>query len=200
MASRREIKDAFYDELASAVVGDHTVTYEDGTTETITLDSSDVFVVNPDFTEQLPAVAYDREFIPRTVNQIGNAPDDYIFDSNGNLDTEQYREYRTAVFTIFVGAASEVVKEPLYEAVHTAFGKYDTAFTNTGQFHADVDDITVEDTSASDSTDNEVVIRTDTVTVNIDFYRNYDKTGDTVESVESDVNVDSVDYDDNTST
>lgn len=200
MASRRQIKDAFYDELASAVVGSHTVTYEDGTTETVTLDEHDVTLVNPDFTEQLPAVAYDDEFIPRTVNGVGNGPDNQVYDSNGQLQTNQFREYRTGIFTVFVGAHSDVVKEPLYEAVHKAFGKYDTSFAQTGDFHADVDRITVEDTSSTDVTDTEVTTRIDTLTVNVEFYRNYDENGDVIQSVEGDTDVSDADYNDSTST
>jgi hypothetical protein len=194
MASRRQIKDAFYDALVNAAATTHTVTYEDQTTEDVTVPESRVTRLNPDFTEELPAVAYDSTYITDTYNGVGAAPDNIEYDDNGVIQREEYREYVTGQFNVYVAAYSEVVKEPIYEAIRREFGQYDTSATRTSDFHTDVHKITVTDTSSADAPSEEVAIRGDQLSISVSFYRNYDTIDDVLESVENTTDIDDSAY------
>jgi len=189
MATRRDIRDAIYSELESAASGTFTVTDANGNTSTVSVATDDVALINADEFESLPAVAYDDSYNRRSVNNIGRAPDATETDNSGTLTKEIYCEYRTALVTIYVAASSEIEKEPIYESVHRAFGKYDSGITRASDLHADVEDVQVLDTSSADFSDEDAPIRMDTATVEIDFVRGYEETGDVVESVDQTTDV-----------
>lgn len=190
MASRRDIRDAFYDELSSAAVTSHTVTDADGNTTTLTLADDDVTLANPNMLEDLPQVAYDDEDVARTVNEVGDGQVTSRKDNSGNIEAYIYRERRTGVYTIFVAARSDIEKEPIYEAIHTQFEQYQFGPWNATDIHNDVEDVRVLNMDSVDVADEEHTKRVDTLVVELDYHRDYELTGDQIESFDLETDAD----------
>jgi hypothetical protein len=183
MATRGDIKAAMYEELVAQCATDFTVTYGDGSTETITLDNTDIRLTNPNEEESLPTVVFIDTYAPFTHNGVGQAPDQVVRDSDGNVTKSVWKDHETAEFTVFVEASDEIVKEPIYEAIRGAFGKFDTPLRSDSEMHEDCTDIRVEGTRRNDDTEIEQPIRVDAVDVFIDFYRNYSRSEENIEQV-----------------
>jgi len=183
MATRGDIKGALYEELVSQCENSFTVTYGDGSEKTVTLDTTDIRLTSPDEEESLPKVVFVDTYTPFTHNGVGQAPDQVVRDSNGTVIKEVWKDYETAEFTIFVEASDEIVKEPIYEAIRSAFGKFDTPLRTDSEIHSDCTDVRVEVTTRNDATDIEQPIRGDSVDVFIDFYRNYSRSEENIEQV-----------------
>lgn len=183
MATRGDIKSAFYDELLSQTATSFTVTYGDGTTETVTLDNTDIRLTAPNEEEELPAIVFADTYTPFTHNGVGAAPDNIVRDSNGDVVEEVWKDHETAEFSVFVEASDEVVKEPIYEAIRRGFGKFETPLRNDSDIHANCTDVRLGATSRSDATEVEQPIRGDSVEVFIDFYRNYSRSEENIEQI-----------------
>lgn len=200
MASRRDVRDAFYNELIGAATGTFTVTYGDGSTDTVTLDAGDVALIGPEDEEQYPRVIYDENYRPITYNGAGAGPDNVVRDSNGDVTKAQWREYEEAMFAINVRAKNEIEKEPIYESIKQAFGKYQMHPWPASDLHSDVVKVTVFDSDSSDVIDVERAIRGDLVEVRIEFYRNYELVSGTDVDVIDQINHEiDADLDDGTS-
>jgi hypothetical protein len=183
MATRGDIKGAVYEELVSQCANSFTITYGDGSTETVTLDGTDIRLTNPNEEESLPKVVFVDTYTPFTHNGVGQAPDRVVRNEDGNVTESVWRDYETAEFTIFVEASDEIVKEPIYEAIRSSFGKFDTPLRTDSEIHDDCTDVRVQSTTRNDASDIEQPIRGDSVDVFIDFYRNYSRSEENIEQV-----------------
>lgn len=74
MATRADIRDAFYSELLAAAATDHTVTYGDGSTTTVTITDGDVKLQDPAGLEELPGVVYSENYTLYPYNEVGTGP------------------------------------------------------------------------------------------------------------------------------
>lgn len=200
MATRRDIRDAFYSELVSAASGTHTVTYGDGSTDTLTVSADDVALEGPSDAESYPRVVYNEDYRPIVYNGAGAGPDNVERDSNGDVTKAQWREYEEALFQINIRAPNEVEKEPIYESIKQAFGKYTKHPWPASDLQSDAIKVDVLDSTSSDVIDVERAIRGDLLEVRIEFYRNYELVSGTDVEVIDQINHEiDADQDDGTS-
>jgi hypothetical protein len=200
MATRGELRDAFTSEL-KGVSGTYDVEDSGGSViDSVTLDSADIGLRNPEATEALPAIVYHEDYRRVVYNGVGAGPDMKSYDSNGNVDEEIWREYIEGQFIIDVRASNETYKEPLYEALRSQFGKYQFSAWDEASLHADIIDVEVLDASSADSGDVEDVIRGDQLEVRITFYRDYTMSTDIITRVDSLIDADDDGTVDNTFT
>lgn len=190
MANRRDIRDGFFSELETAAAQSHTVTYGDGTTETLTLTTEDVDLISPRSNESQPRVVYDDNYVSREWNGVGTAPEKVTRDSNDDVTEEERREHMTGQFTISVEGSTEVHKEPVYEAIRRQFGQYDDGGAPYTDIHSDVTGVNVMDVTSDDYGDTENPLRVDTMVVEIDYFRDYVETGDNIDSVDLEADAD----------
>lgn len=188
MASRGEIRDAFYSDLSSCA-GTYDVTDETGTVvDTVTLDSSNITLRHPSPQEDVPQIVYHENYTPVMYNDVGRAPDHYEYNPDGTVAAALYYEYVEAQFLIDVrvgGDMAEMRKEPLYESIRTTFGKYERGAWSPTDFHEDATDVWVESSSTADTGDVEDVIRGDQLDIRVEFKRVYRREAANIESVET---------------
>lgn len=189
MATRVQIREAFYDELVAAAGGTHSYTDDGGQTQSITVDADDVSLVHPE-DETLPQVVYNDDYRTLTFNGVGNGPDMVEYDASGDVSKLIWREYVEAQFLIEIRTGDELAKEPIYEAVRTAFKKYNYPFAKLSSFHADARDIDVRDAQSTDTGDVEEPIRGDSLEIRVQFHRDYEVTPDVLQTVEHEVDAD----------
>lgn len=191
MATRGDIRDAFYNRLTSRMPGTYDVTDEGGSViDTVTLDADNIGLYQIEGKEKLPQVVYDESYQRVRHNEVGSGPEYVEYDQNGDVVAEIYREYVEAQFTIDVRASTEVAKEPIYEELRTVFGELEHGPWSHKDMHSDIIDVSVPDTASVDAPEAEDVIRGDRVQVFITFYRDYRHEEDNIESVEHGVDAD----------
>lgn len=192
MVDRRAIRDAVQTELGT-VAGDYTVTYGDGSTDTITLAADDIKLLDPETPESLPQLVYDVSWNREYFNDAGTGPDMTNRDSDGNVIDERWREYIRASYLFYVRASTELHKEPIYESLRRQFGKYQFGYTSWKSVHDDIIRIEVLSSDRADTGDVEDRIRGEVLSVEITFYREYvfDETNIDIVNQEVDADLDS---------
>lgn len=191
MATRRDIRDAFFSELTSAVVGTHTVDYGSEGTDTVTVESDDVGLLGSfDLEDPLPKIIYREAYRALDINGVGSGPHHTVRDQSGAVDKEVWREYIEAQFVIEFRTNDELQKEIIYETARDAFAKYQFGpWPETG-VHADVFDVQVLDATDTDDPSAETPVRSETLEIRISFYRNFDLQTDNIEQVNREVDAD----------
>lgn len=178
MATRRQLRDAFYNELASAAVGTHTVDYGGGQTGTVTVEADDIGLVGSfDLEAPLPKIIYREAYRALDYNGAGAGPHVVERDVNGNVTTSIWREYMEAQFIIEVRANDELEKEIIYETIRSALGKYQFRQWPSSGIHSDVFHVIVLDAQDTDDPSAENPIRGETLEVRLHFTRDYELTG-----------------------
>jgi hypothetical protein len=174
MATRRDVIDAFYDELVSHATGDFTVTYDDGSTETLTLTSDDVDRTNPESAEKVDAVFFSPEAHAHVeFNGVGNGPDHVELNDDGSVDYVQWTEYVDALYYVYVRGSSPPREEPVYEAIRRGFGKYSQGRWSPSSIHGDVRDLDVDDATPAHSDELEDAIWGDQIEMRVGFKRHF---------------------------
>lgn len=176
MATREAIRDAFMTEIRDA---------------TNAVSDDDITLQGAEDIETLPQIVYNENYRKLNYNEAGASPDMEVRDSNGKVTASYWREYMEAQFLIDVRDVDEISKEPIYEDVRTAFGKYQ--FSQRGievgahykDFHSDCIKVRVVDSNSSDLSEEDEAIRGDQLDVRVEFYRNY--------TLETDVDVVAID-------
>ena len=172
MATRREVREAFYSELDSAAAGYNvTVTQE-----------------QPNLEEDLPALKHNDLYREVTLNR-GNAPTSVTTDADG-VQEYTYSSQMEAQFTLTIVTADEQVKEDLYEQVRSYFEAYTHPIKDASDLQTDAYRIEVGDSEPNDMLERSPRARADTLTVNVFFERMFtedvDPTTDVVQNVDSD--------------
>jgi hypothetical protein len=197
MATRGDIRDAFTSEMKQ-VSGTYDVVDENGTVvRTVTLDTDDIGLRNPEQTEPLPQIVYHDDYRKVVYNGVGTGPDYVEYRNDGTVDYEVWREYIEAQFIIDVRSDTEGSKEPIYEALRARFGQYQFSPWDESALHDDVIRVQVLDSQSVDSGDVEDVIRGDQIEVRITFHRDYTFSTDNITDVNTAVDADddgTVDY------
>jgi hypothetical protein len=186
--NRSDIRDAFLTELTNAAATTHSTSDGTGNTVTTTVEASDISLLNKASFEDVPAVVYDDEHEIRSMNGVGNGPNTKTY-SGSNVDYVTHHEYVRSTFRVTVRASSETLKEPVYEAVRRAFGIYDDGWESSRSFHDAVFNIDVTASTSADSLV-EDPIRGETLTVVVDWHRDYERVEDTIETVEAEADAD----------
>lgn len=187
--NRSTIRDAFYDELVSAAATTHSTTDENNNTVSTTLDASDVLILSPSAFEDTPCVVYDDSHSRLDINGVGSGPNTTTY-SNGTVDFETWKEPIRSAFRVTVRSESELLKEPIYEAVRRAFGVYDSGPKSSRSFHEAAFDISVRDSNTADTVGVEDPIRGDEILVEVDWHRDYELDEDNIETVETEADAD----------
>lgn len=194
MATRGDIRDAFYNELASL---SGTYTIDTGTsTYDITLDESDIRLIQPSKPETLPQIVYSEDYTSVTYNGVGTAAHIREYDDNDDLSYIAWKEYVEAQFTITVRASDDLEKEPIYERVRRQFNQYQFGYWSTSDFANDVIDIDVVDARSVDTGEAESVIRGDQVDVLVTYFRRYKADPTLIETIKHNVDVGDGSFDD----
>lgn len=196
MATRADIKDAFYDRV-SDLSGDYTVTRGDGSTYTVTLEPDDIRLIHPEKPETLPQVVYSDNYTTLQINDAGAAADMIARDESDHVDYKEWREYVQATFIVTVRAANDLEKEPIYEEIRRSFGELSLGGWDASALHDDVIEVNVDSGQSIDTGEAEDVIRGDQFEIQITFYRSYQFEADLIEEVDTMVDADddgTVDY------
>lgn len=155
MATRRQIREAFYAELATAA-SEYTVSI--GQDE-------------PNSEEELPAIRHNDLYRELRINR-GNAPTRVTRDSDGDQEYI-YSSQMEAQFTLTVISDDEQEKEDLYEDVRSHFEAYTHPIKDASDLQTDVYRIEVTDAESVDMTDRQPRARGDALEVNVFFERLY---------------------------
>jgi hypothetical protein len=174
MASRREVREAFYSELETAADG--------------LVPPSNIGQQYPEAAEDLPTIVHNDNYRPVPMNR-GAAPVEVV-DNNDGTSTEYYVTMMEAQFTLTVLSESEDTKEDIYEAVRSYFEPFEHPFKDTSDIQEDVHEVGVTDSNSNDQTDREPVARVDTLRINLGFKRLYGDTNDHVTDIEHEVDID----------
>lgn len=192
MADRAQIRDAFYEHLNTEATGTYDVFDSTGTKiGEVTVDAQHVSLYNPENEENTPHIVYDDSYREVMYNGVGAGPDSTDYNNDGSVAAENWHEYREAQFTIDVRAPDDVDKEPIYEAVHRAFQKFQYPPWSKSDLHSHISEIEVRGTRPSDDPSTDEVIRGDQVEVFITFKREYTLTDDNIEQVDHGIDADS---------
>lgn len=190
MATRGEIRDAFTSEM-KIVSGTYDVEDASGTVvRTVTLDSDDIGLRNPEQTEPLPQIVYHEDYRRVVYNGVGRGPDYVDYNTDGSVNQEIWREYIEAQFIIDVRSDNEASKEPIYESLRSRFAQYQFSPWDETSLHGDVIRVQVLDAQTVDSGDVEDVIRGDQIEVRITFHRDYTFSTDNITQVNTAVDAD----------
>lgn len=187
MATRGDIRDAFYDDISSVVGTYDELDASGAVVGTVEVADDDIRLRDPGDTETVPEVVYYENYVPIEYNGVGHGPDYVKRDANGDVIEAHFRGYEEAQFNVFVRASNEARKEPIYETLRTAFGKYDDGYLTASDFHSDVTEIEIGNTDDADTGNTESPIRGDQFTVSVIFYRNYVLDVDTIQQINLDI-------------
>lgn len=152
MATRREIRETFYDELDTAT-----------TVATITQQS-------PNSVEELPAITHTHQTREDVMNR-GTAPTSVTTDEEGD-QTYTYSELLETQFTVTMLSDDVQEQEDVYEDVHSHFKRYDNQLKSPSSLHEDVYRVNVADVQPNDMVERQPRVRGDALTVSV-FYQQF---------------------------
>jgi len=175
MATRRQIREAFYSELETAA--DPYVP------------AANISQEYPNTPEDLPAVVHNDQYRDVPLNREA-APVTVETDDTGNTTAHIYVELMEAQFALLIASDSEQEKEDAYEAVRTYFGGYERPVKDEADIHGDVEDVDVRDSTSNDSENRDPPSRGDRLNVMVEFQRFYTKDTTPIEEVEQNIDAD----------
>ena len=200
MATRRDIREAFYAELDTAA----------GSLVT----SENISQEEPNSEEDLPAIVHDDAYRPVPMNNR-SAPTDVTKDNAGVVQSVTFSRTMQARFTLTIQSDDEQEKEDIYEQVRSHFEDYTYSashFPDPSEIQADMHELDVQDSNSSDLTDREPPARGDVLLVTVGYERtkvgkkesvadgSEDFTFDTIEEVQHNIDVGAEDTTDETYT
>lgn len=160
MADRRDIREAFYGELESAV------------SNITDVGPGDISQESPESDEELPAIVHNDDYRPVPINEI-SGPHAVETDANGNDAAFVFYSMMEAQFGVVVLDDDEQRKETIYEAVRRQFERYEHPWWDTTDLHPDVHDVDAQDATSDDDDDREPIVRGDRVIIRLGFKRDY---------------------------
>lgn len=182
MATRRQVREAFYSELDTAVGQ--------------LLDSDDITQEYPDSEEDLPRVVHNDNYRKVPMN-AHTGPTDVRTDSSGE-QAYIYSKLMEAQFTVLVIAADEDVKENIYEAVRTHFEDFEDPTRDESEIQTDVHDVSVGDVSSQDSEGRDPPARGDSMRISLGYERKGERDTTPTKDIIGGVDVDDPETGDNT--
>lgn len=184
MATRRNIREAFYADLETAASG--------------LVDSGSIGQEYPNEDEALPAIVHTDNYRDVPMNTKTGIVDTTT-DSSG-VQEEIYSQVMEARFSVLAVSDDEQEKENIYEAVRTHFEEYEFPVKPASDLHADVNTIRVNDSNSEDTEDRDPPARGDRLAVNVQFERFYVRDVTPATEVEQNVDADNDGTDDTTYT
>lgn len=173
MATRREIRSAFYDALESATDG--------------LLPADSITEESPDNVEDLPTVVHSDNYRPVPMN-TNSAPVDTR--DEGTSTVLIYSALEQARFDVTVVSVDEDEKEDIYQAIVDYFEPFEYPIKDESTLQADVSDVTTGDVNSNDQTDRDPIARGDTLRIDVQFEKFYEVEHDDVSTVNHAVDAD----------
>lgn len=169
MATRKQIREAFYSHLETAVSG--------------YVEPSNIGEEEPETEEEHPSLVHNDDYRKIEMNQASGAPSDVLYDSNGNATTEIYKSVHEGSFGVVIEDHDEQRKESIYEALRSYFEKYEFQGWDASTVQSDIEGIRVLDANSEDDTDSSPTVRGDRIIIRIQFVREHQKDVDATTSV-----------------
>jgi hypothetical protein len=182
MATRRQIREAFYSELETAV----------GTL----LDSDDITQEYPDSAEDLPRIVHNDNYRKVPMN-APTGPTGVDSDAAGE-QAYIYAKLMEAQFTVLVVAEEEDAKEDIYEAVRTYFEDFEDPTRDEDEIQSDVHDVEVGDANSQDSENRDPPARGDSMRISLGYQRKGERDTTPVDSIDAGIDVDDPETSDDT--
>lgn len=161
MATRRDIREAFYTELENAISG---FDYIDG---------SDISQEMPERDEELPRIVHSDDYRQVPLNQGSNGPHKVNFDDEGNTAEVVFFSMMQAQFGVLVIHDDEEEKESIYEALRRHFERYEHSWWDESDIHEHVHEVDVQDSTSEDDEDREPIARGDRLLIRLGFKRDF---------------------------
>lgn len=184
MATRRQIREAFYSALETAANG--------------LVNASAIGQEYPNEDEELPSIVHTDNYrdVPMNTN---TGIVDTIVGTDGT-EEEIYSQVMEAQFSVLVISDDEQEKEDIYEAVRTYFEEFEYPVKDATSLHSHVNTIRVRDANSEDSEERDPPARGDRLAVNVQFERFYSNGVTPLTEVQHNVDADSDGTDDITYT
>lgn len=171
MATRRDIREAFYSDLEEAVDG--------------LVAAENIGQEYPNEDEEMPAVVHRDNYRDVPMNtKTGIA--DTVEDEDG-VQEALYSSLREARFSLLVVSDDEQEKEDIYEALVGYFEDYEYPVKDASDLHEDVNTIRVQDSNSEDTENRDPPARGDRLSVNVQFERFRTLDVDPIKEVEQNV-------------
>lgn len=181
MATRRDIREAFYSHLETAVGA--------GTASEL-VTANNIGEEQPESEEDYPAIVHRDDWRKIYINDGSSAPTELIRDSNGNVTTEVYETFHEGSFGVGMLDPDESHREDVYEAVRSYFEKYEERPWDESNIQADVEWVNVLDADSRDDPDAMPTIRGDRLIIRLGFSRAHTRDVDPMTTVSTDVDAD----------
>lgn len=175
MASRRDIREAFYSALEAAVPA--------------AIDASDITQEYPDpdtDAAALPQVVHNDNYRKVPMNR-GAAPARVEYTGGGDEDVYRYASMMEARFTVTMISEDEQLKEDVYEDVRRYFEKFQHPPWDESSIQEDVHSVEVTDSTSQDREDREPTARADRLSITLGFTRFYDADVESVDTIDRSV-------------
>jgi hypothetical protein len=156
MATRRQIREAFYSELETAA--------------TPHISADRITQESPNSAEELPTIVHNDAY-REDIYHTGSGPTNVTTDANGNVDSITYKKMMEAVFGLLIQDPDEQAKETLYEAVRSHFERYETPLVDESTIQSDIHDISVTSSISEDQDDREPRVRGDRLQIMVGYKR-----------------------------
>lgn len=180
MATRKQVREAFYADLETAASG--------------LVPADHISQERPNTEEDLPAIVHNDNYRPVPMNTKSSIVGTQE-DSTGTI-AEVYVELIQAQFSVLVMSDDEQEKEDIYEAVRTHFAEYQYPVKDESTLQSDVHRVEVQDASSEDTEDRDPPARGDRLTINVGFERFFTKDTTPVEEVQQNIDADNDGTDD----
>lgn len=174
MATRRQIREAFYSNLETAVGS--------GTTNEL-VPADQIGQDEPESDEEHPAIVHQDDYRKVPLNDGSSAPTELIRDSNGEVVKEVYSSYHEASFGVGIIDHDEQRKEDIYEAVRSYFEKYEKRPWPASDIQTDCRYVKVLDATSDDDTDAVPTVRGDRLIIRLGFSRKHERDVDPTQTV-----------------
>lgn len=188
MATRRQIREAFYAELEAAVPSSGNSGH---------VPAGDIGQEMPESDEDLPTIVHNDRYRPIPMNRASDAPTRVETDQSGNVTNEVYGEMQEAVFDVLLIFLDEDAKEDCYEAVRSYFEKFEASAStwDPTTIHSGVERVTVGEVGSEDDPDAEPKRFGDRLRINLEFQREFffpdeGSSGDSIQQVDHEVDAD----------
>lgn len=174
MATRRQIREAFYSHLETAANG--------------LVPAENIGQDEPESEEDHPAIVHRDDYRKVPLNDGSSAPSELVRNQDDEVVQEVYESYHEASFGVGIIDHDEQRKEDIYEAVRSYFEKYEQTPWPASDIQTDCEWVNVLDANSEDDTDASPTVRGDRLIIRLGFSRDHVRDVDPTRSVNRTVN------------
>lgn len=174
MATRKDIREAFYSHLETAVDG--------------LVDPLNIGQEEPDSEEDHPAIVHNDDYRKVPLNDGSSAPTELIRNDSGEVIEEVYESYHEASFGVAIFDHDEQRKENIYEALRSYFEKFEERPWPSSTIQSDCEWVEVLNASSTDDTSANPTVRGDRLIIRLGFARQHGHEVEPTRSVNRTVN------------